>query len=215
MSLEAGIELSIRVLCDAPPAGRLDGAYLFGQTPDNQESVFHTAQRLYRHSQANRLLIPDVGALSGYPGIDVWRQALDEDHAYAGTIEGVDIGRTDIMHTRIEAEALVRHAQAEGYASLYIVSAPFHQLRAFMTAVTVALEEAPSLRLYSAPGGPLPWKARVTHSQGTLTETRADLIGHEWERIVRYQKKGDLGSISDVLDYLDRRDADPPAADRG
>ena len=75
-----------------------------------------------------------------------------------------------------------------------------------MTAVTLALREYPELYLYSLPGKPLPWQEEVTHSQGEVLGTRAELIAGEMNRIKTYYAKGDLASVDEVLEYLNRRD---------
>jgi len=46
----------------------------------------------------------------------------------------------------------------------------------------------------------------VTHSQGILTGTRAELIAAEQERIDKYTAQGDLASRAQVLEYLRTRD---------
>jgi hypothetical protein len=74
-----------------------------------------------------------------------------------------------------------------------------------MTAVTVALREYPDLQLYSYPGVALPWQAGVVHSQGQTRGTRSELIAGEFERIRKYHEKGDLASVEEVLDYLNKR----------
>ncbi|MFH2067017.1 MAG: hypothetical protein ABIK15_17590 [Pseudomonadota bacterium] len=79
-------------------------------------------------------------------------------------------------------------------------------LRAFMTAVTLALEEFPELRIYSFPGSALSWQAEVTHSQGKLKADRRSLIHEELLRIAVYQDKGDLALFDPVLQYLNQRD---------
>jgi hypothetical protein len=58
---------------------------------------------------------------------------------------------------------LIRFARRQGYGSLHVVAPPFHQLRAFMTAVTVARKEYPELLIYSYPGVALSWQAEVAH----------------------------------------------------
>jgi hypothetical protein len=71
--------------------------------------------------------------------------------------------------------------------------------------VTAALREYPSLKLYSVPGAPQPWDEVVTHSQGTLQGTRAELIAEEQKRIDRYTAQGDLLPRESILEYLRTR----------
>ena len=74
-----------------------------------------------------------------------------------------------------------------------------------MTAVTAASWGYPELKLYSRPGRAQPWDEVVTHSQGTLHGTRAELIAAEQERIEKYIAQGDLAPRDAVLAYLRRR----------
>ena len=113
---------------------------------------------------------------------------------------------TAILHTQIESQKVVRFAQAQGYQRLLVVSAPLHQERAFMAMVTAALREYPSLKLYSHPGAPQPWDEVVTHSQGKLRGTRAELIAEEQMRVERYTAQGDLLPRESILAYLRMRD---------
>ncbi len=157
--------------------------------------------------QTRRVLLMHTGPLSGYPGFKAWQQALHTVGMGDLQIEGVTgVSDSDILHTLIEAEALVQFALERGYRSLHVVSPPFHQPRAFMTAVTAALRHYPDLKLYSYPGVALPWQAEVAHSQGQVRGSRSDLIGGELERIRKYNAKGDLASVEEVLAYLNRRD---------
>ncbi len=198
-------QLLIRVLCDTPPPAVTDGAYLFAQTSDNQESVFAAAGQLLTAMLTRRVLLPHTEPMSGYPGFRAWQQALHGQGIGDLQIEGVTGIASNLLHTLIEAEALVRFAKLRGYRSLYVVAPPFHQPRAFMTAVTVARREYPDLQLYSQPGAALPWGAEVVHSQGQTRGVRSELIGGELERIRKYHAQGDLASVEDVLEYLNRR----------
>lgn len=121
-------------------------------------------------------------------------------------IMGVPLKRATSINTLIESQALIQFARELKLRTLVVVSPPFHQLRAFMTAVTVALKLYPELAIYSYAGAAMPWMAPVTHSQGTLQAQRRHLIQEELIRIDTYQKKGDLGPFDAVLDYLNRRD---------
>lgn len=198
--------LTIRVLCDSPPPPPADGAYLFAQTVDNQESVLAAGRDLIDRGQVQNLLISAAGAVSGYPGGDRWRHELERRHVPPLCLRAVKPPVDKILHTRLEAEALIRHTRTKGYKHLIVVSAPFHQLRAFMTTVSVALEQMPELKIYSQVGGVLPWHETVVHSQGRLTLPRSDLIQAELERIEQYQQQGDLAPTEAILAYLKQRD---------
>jgi hypothetical protein len=186
------IELLTRLLSDTRPQEPADGAYLYCQTIDNQQSVFGAACSLVTQGVSPRILILEADAMSGYPGGAHCREQLQACGLPAETIHGVPAGKLSSINTLIESEALVRYSKQKRYGAVYVVSSPFHQLRAFMTAVTVAQAEYPQLSIYSYPGSTLPWMDAVVHSQGTLQAPRRQLIQEELTRIDTYQKKGDL-----------------------
>jgi len=70
------IELLTRTLCDPGPEIKADGAYLFGQTADNQQSVLEAGESLMNQHRAQKLLIPGSAPQGGYPGFQAWHQAL-------------------------------------------------------------------------------------------------------------------------------------------
>ncbi len=201
-------ELLVRILADVRPAALAEAAYLFSQTEPNQPSVFTAARELLQHSLAVRLWISDCTPKSGYVGATACRRAMIEFGLPARAIEEVPMEPTEILHTLIEAQGVVRWARRRGCQRLIVSSAPFHQERAFMTAVTAALREYPALKIYSYPGAPQPWDEVVTHSQGTLAGTRAELLVEEQRRIEKYTAQGDLAPRRAVLEYLRTRDRD-------
>ncbi|MCB0166162.1 MAG: YdcF family protein [Anaerolineae bacterium] len=200
------IELLIRTLCDIQPPVIADGAYLFGQTVDNQQSVFETGVDLLDHGLTKKLLISAAGMISGYPGLTAWKRDLVALGVDAADIIAIEPTTNTILHTLIEAESLVSYLKTENCKTVVLVSAPFHQLRCFMTVVSVALKEMPELRIYNQVGGTLPWHETVSHSQGTLQLKRSDLIESELRRIDTYQQKGDLAETQAVFNYLIKRD---------
>jgi hypothetical protein len=199
-------ELLLRILCDTRPTGKVDAAYLFAQTEPNQESVFAATRELLARDAASKILISDCHAKCGYIGATAYRQAMIDFGIPETTIEDVPMEPAEILHTLVEARAVVQFAKAKGYATIIMVSAPFHQERAFMTTVTAALSDYPELKVYSHPGRPQPWDETVTHSQGILEGTRAELIAAEQERIEKYISQGDLAPREKVLHYLQARD---------
>ncbi len=204
-SMNLVTELLTRVLCDSWSQTPADGVYLYCQTESSQQSVFRAALDLLDNSLTSKVLILQSSAKSGYPGFPKWSERLEKSGLDRGQIEGVEIGETATLNTLIESEALVRYALRREYHSLFVVAPPFQQLRAFMTAVTVALREYPQLLIYSYPAVAMPWQEEVLHSQGTLRATRNELIRTELERIDTYQQKGDLALFEQVLAYLNKR----------
>lgn len=110
------------------------------------------------------------------------------------------------LHTRIEALAMVDYLRNRGCRRVGVTAAPFHQLRAFMTAISVVLEAGLEVALYSCPGTPQPLLEPASHSQGALSQWRRDLIDQELRRIDTYQGKGDIAPTRAILTYLEARD---------
>lgn len=201
------IELLTRVLCDNLPSQSADGAYLSCTTFDNQASDFPMAKLLIDQSLVAKTLILKSGAISGYPGVDQCRERLIKTGLTPQQIQFVPLESSTSLNTLIESQALIRFARKCDFNSLIVVSPPFHQLRTFMTAVTVALREYPELDIYSCPGKPLPWLESVIHSQGILKAPRRQLILEELARIRTYQNKNDIAKFEDIIDYLAHRDS--------
>jgi len=203
--MHTAIELLTRILCDPTPLTPAYAAYLFCTTEDNQPSVFQAAAEVLQQAQATRILILESEPMSGYPGDHQARQRMMHFGIPQDAVDGVPLKRVESINTLVEAQALIDFARDRSVASLIVVSPPFHQLRAFMTTVTVALKEYPDISIYSRTGFALPWLETVVHSQGTLTAARRQLIQEEVARIATYQAKGDLAPFEAVLEYLDRR----------
>ncbi len=199
-------ELIIRVLCDVQAEITVDGAVIYSQTTDNQRSVFLAAKELLSNKLTKKILLINSAPISGYPGFSSWTDELIKSGIQSNDIVGVELLKTNSLNTLIESEAIIKYAAQKKYRSLYVVSSPFHQLRAFMTLVTVALRCYPEIRIFSYTGISLPWLEKVVHSQGTLFGTRKDILKAEFERIEKYKQKGDLSSEIEIIEYLDKRD---------
>jgi hypothetical protein len=200
------IELLLRIFADVPPAGTAEAAYLYAETEPNQKSVFAAGRELIERGQVRRLLISDCLPKSGYIGAAAYRAAMIAGGIPNAVIDEVPMEPTEILHTGIEADSVVGFAKARRYERLLVVSVPFHQERAFMSVVTAALREYPSLKVYSHPGASQRWDEIVTHSQGKLRGTRAELIAEEQKRIETYTAQGFLLPRSAILNYLRTRD---------
>ena len=199
-------EIAIRTLCDVKAKHTADAVFIFSQTEDNQYSVLSAAHQLLTDQLIKKILISDSGPISGYPGYSVWEKELCAMGIPKASILGVDLRGADSLNTLIEANALIWHAKQHHYTEIYVTAAPFHQLRAFMTSVTAAQQYYPQINLYSYNGSALPWLEHVVHSQGETAGLRKELIGGEFDRIRKYQHKGDLATDADVLTYLSQRD---------
>ncbi len=202
-------ELTTWALRDTLPPVEPEGAYLFAQTADNELSVFQAAKEIADRKLTAKLLIPDSPGRNGYPGYPLWKVGLERQGVPSQLIIGIPTTEAEyeILNTRTEAEAAVKYSKANGWKRMLIAAAPFHQVRAFMTAVSVALESYPELLLYAYSGPALPWNEEVAHSQGVVRGKRHELLQGELDRLELYRRKGDLASVQTVLHYLRNRDA--------
>ncbi len=199
------MELLTRVLCDPMPSMKVDAIYLFGQTAENELSVLESAVALYHLKICENILLIDTPPMNGYPGCQAWSTYLLNHGVDKNNIKPVPSTEKENLHTLIEAQSVVNFLLDHDMQRIIVMAAPFHQLRAFMTLVTVSLKMGINLSIYGQAGKPLSWEQIVTHSQGTLEAPRTALIHTELERIEKYQQKGDLASFSEVKHYLDQR----------
>lgn len=197
-------KLTVKVLCDSVPTENEPHiAYLMSQTEFNQDSVFGSALDLYKQKRGELFVAIMSGeARMGYPGEIVWKRKLNQLGIHLGNIFSIP-SPLDNLNTFTEAQSLVRLAKERTWPSVYIVAPPFHQVRSFISTVTVALQEYPKLKIYNKVGKTLDWNKEGVHSQGITKGIRDDFIDGEWDRIEKYEN---LVSPEEALLYLINRD---------
>lgn len=178
-----------------------DIVYLFAQTKDNEDAVLKAVSK---YSADATFLIPN-SSMGGFAGFDRWNKYLTK--TIKRKVVGVPQIDPAILNTYSEAQSLVNYLSNNNLKTVSIISAEFHQLRSFWSLVSAAQKARTEIDIYNFKGDPLSWDEKAVHSQGNLAGTRKDFIGTELDRIVRYQKKGDLISPQELLDYLTRRDS--------
>ena len=89
---------------------------------------------------------------------------------------------------------------------IMIVSTIFHLPRAFLSLLSVSKKNNNILNINCAKCGHFEdWtKTKYKHSQGLLQGTISELLECEIDRIKKYHAKGDLISIDDAINYLDK-----------
>ncbi|MDO8558262.1 MAG: hypothetical protein Q7S09_03695 [bacterium] len=206
----AWLQLLTRIMSDEVVGA--DAAYLVGQTKNNASSVLKRGAELWKDGLISSIAILGGGEGFGYCGYDYSVEKLVDYGCPHVAIEDIpyrfEFG-DNVINTLTELITVVRYVKIWGWQRLYLVASPFHQLRSFITAVTVADREYPGLKIYNAVGAPLQWNATVVHSQGVLTGTRLDLIEAEVKRILAYQQNSmpyPLVSTERAFAYLVERD---------
>ena len=105
----------------------------------------------------------------------------------------------------MEALELVKLAKEERWQNIYVTAAPFHQLRAFVTVVSVALTEYPCLKIFSVPGCVLTWSEKISLFQGKIISPRNFLSRADFVRLSVGISSEELRPISEIIKYLDSR----------
>jgi len=216
------------VFSDRDPPGGADAVYLFGEMPDSQNSVLGRGLQLYKTAKVGRIglcynrpdggpysspLKPDQSAIT-YSGFRSWQQWLAEGGVKPDDVIGVrpleaePPNHPHMLATHLEAGGLAREARERQWQSVYLVDAPYHCLRAFVTTLKVIEREYPQLRVYFAPGLPELWSQERSYGQVPgEKKVWIDSLDDEWPRFDRYYQKGDIASCKEALAYLRQRDA--------
>lgn len=181
---------------------KVDSMYLFGVTSDNENSTFISARKLLDKGLTERVLIDNMPPQNGFSGFSEWSKKLSE--LYGIHPQGLDIDTSKGYNTLTEAESLVRYSSKENLNSLYLITPPFHLLRAFMTTSSVAIREDPGVNFFAYGGAEQDWN-QVMEYHLWVTSRRIDSIKSEIERIKKYQAKGDIESTKKIMDYIVHR----------
>jgi len=196
------VEVCDRIVNDEKP--KLQLAYLFAETGDNQDSVFHSAGELQQSGLAQQFLVIGSEGAENFLGYSQWTTFL-KDRGNIDAVTAVPIDGKLRVNTLNESVSLLNHVNGE-QNGLYIVASYFHQLRAFMNAASIALGQRISTPIFNYIGRELPWEEKVMHSQGRGL-TRDEWLRQELITIGEYQLGGlvRIASFQDVLRYMDQR----------
>ncbi len=134
-------ELIIRTLCDTLPTTQVDAVFMFGQTEDNQQSVFDSSVHLVRNDLAKKAMFIHSEAMSGYLGFASWQQELNKLGITNKQKEPVPVAAgTEQLNTHIEEESVIKLAKEKGFEKIMVKAATFQKTRAFMDVVTASLQ---------------------------------------------------------------------------
>lgn len=194
-----------RVRQDVLPPKIAKVAYLFTETSDNQDSVCDEGASLLKQGRADKLVICDAETEHGYPGYHKWLREICSRGVSDRKVEKTFLPHSQDLNTLSESVVLVKYAEVFHWDTIIAVAPLFHQPRAFLTLISVAICEYPELKVYSRPGA-VDWNQEARHSQGVVDGPRWELLFGEWERMELYHQQGDLVSPDEALKYLEERD---------
>lgn len=205
----------IMVLMMGRTPNRTDTAFVFGRAQgdyeavQNDDGILETVATLYHRGRlVPCVIIPnqEAGMAFGgkhvattFPGTKVFRERLEAlgVHEYDIVVPG-----EYEFHTRGEGDAYVRAAKERGWKSAIAIMNPHQGLRTMLGLLkSFALHQHPMTVVPVYPSR-VNWEKSVYGSQGELVLPRHQHIEQEWDRIIRYQAKGDLASFGELNDYL-------------
>jgi uncharacterized SAM-binding protein YcdF (DUF218 family) len=98
-------------------------------------------------------------------------------------------------NTKEEAERAMELARERNWRTMLIVTSPHHQYRAFLTFLHAMKKSGLSLKLINA-------VAPLSMTEELPWGTRTDLLEQDFAKIEPYQKKGDVASYEEGIEYL-------------
>lgn len=207
--LEAFFLLQPRIFCDYrdPHRGPYELAFIFSNTPDNEESPFLRAIELADAGVIKSLGISEGNHDRGYEGFDHSVERL-KALGLKNEVPVVKLNVGSNINTGSEAQKLAEYARTIAGGDIAVIAPPFHIVRAFMTTITAFKRNNISARAYAVSGRPLAWLQEATHSQGVVRNTRARLLESELQRLEKYRgpEFGSMLTAHEVVNYLNWRD---------
>ncbi len=191
-----------RALADSVPK-QVQALYLFGQMPENEGEVLDRAARLFNWECTNCVCVPEQHGRGNPSHAQRWIDALVERSLWVEDIVVVPAEDTGEPNTQTECVAFLQVCQEMGWDQVGVMAAAFHQARAFHTMVSEIVRRRLGIKVYSIPAPSRNWNQIVTHSNGRLAGTRAQMIWPERFKMGSYQN---LIPPSEALAYLDARD---------
>ncbi|MDP3997726.1 MAG: ElyC/SanA/YdcF family protein [Candidatus Andersenbacteria bacterium] len=191
--------------------GKVSAIFVWGRAVDEgaptpyDDGVLKLVADLYRQTGAP-VIIPgycgvDVGqGGTGYPGPQVWRGVLKVLGVPGDqVISGSGCGH----NTKTEMDDFLDLAMTKRWRTILAVTQVHNALRAMLGAVKSMANQHIS-RLMVVPMWPVAfdWGRECYGSQGEGPFPRTRWVDEEFDRIVRYQAKGDLASLTDLYAYL-------------
>ena len=211
-----GIEELYKLVMDDRQPSFAKGAYVFIETEDNWGSSFRAASELIKRDAATEVFSVYHKKLAGSPGYFKWKEKLERFVGF-GRVRYIRLDNLRGFNTLSESVALVEFAHENEINSFYLVAPPFHMLRTFMTAASVAIRNGSEINFFACPGAPQDLNQNVLHSQGKGPFPRWKWFELELKTISDYSEKNGIPltpglikyeSIQDIINYMKRRKTD-------
>lgn len=210
--------LKDRVLCDYrdPRRGPYKLAYIYANTPDNEDSMFIRAAELANAGGTEALGTSEGARGLGYDGFDHSIQrlkafGLKDGFPVIKFLVDADEKGVRNVNTGSEAQKLAEWARsiAGGGGDIAIIMTSYHAVRAFSTTVTALKRNGVAVRVYAVPGVPQSWVQTIKYGQKLEEKPRHMSSVDELQRQEKYRAPefGGLLPAQEVIDYLNWRDS--------
>lgn len=200
------------VLSDTLPDRPLDALFFHGRAHyDDDDTLFDLATSLYLQGRVRNIIIN---------GSDGQKYGMIEKyHAWAGRAEwsrrldkrGVDIMEVvwftePTFNTKQDGDEFLEVSRQKEWKTAATFAWPHQILRAFLGQIRTIRDRNYPMRVYCVYPEHTDWGKKVYGSQADEFKFRREHIRDELTRIPVYQKKGDLASFEELINYLKWRD---------
>lgn len=211
METATDIFTATTMLLSDRPRHPVDALFFHARSFGDDDNLFELAAKYYQQKKVKYIILNGSDGEGYVPGKKAWlgradyRRRLCEQRISPKDI----LGSKPALNTKAENEAFFECAARRGLHSAVLLTQPHQILRAFMGMVKTLNTHYSSLKVYALTPTSTNWQKEVYGSQGAMNIPRHQHIAQEFERLDLYQKKGDLASVSEVMDYLKQRESMP------
>lgn len=151
------------------------------------------AVRLYKEKYS-KLIVFSGGAIDyqygSYPFADIKPLLLKE-----GVTEEDILYEKDSMQTKQQSEEVAKLCIQKRLNSLILVASSYHQYRAYLTFLKTFSDMGLNIPIYNSPERRLKWFS------DNAWGCRIECLIEEFEKIEKYQEKGDLSTYKKAIEY--------------
>lgn len=220
------------VLADEIPPEGVDFVFFHGRARGDERPLLAYAAKLLKSGKVKQIVLPGYDGQTFKPD-KTWEEQYEKgENKYESSIGAsgfiqmldealreVDPGGPGLMgpvfwpsamarNTKEENEAIWEHAEKYKLKSVALLAHPHQLPRAILGMVATINTHHSGLAVYTVHPPETDWDAIVQGSQGQNPMPRGDHALPEAKRIPAYQKKGDLASSAELLNYYRKRDGD-------
>lgn len=217
------------ILADEIPPEGVDFVFFHGRARGDERALLQYAAKLLKEGKVKQIVLPGYDGQTFDPNLSYhdqyeqgkqkyvssvgrsgFAQMLDEELDKIGYEPGLNgpifFTSAQARSTKEENEALLEYVDKNGLKSGVLLAHPHQLPRAMLGMVATINTHHSGLTVYTVHPPETDWDAIVRGSQGQNPMPRRDHALPEAKRILTYQKKGDLATTAQLLDYYNRRD---------